>query len=164
MKLIKKVLMLLSTHLVKRKVQSVGDNLRVNFYSKVTSNTILGNNVNFNGMEILGNGTVVIGSNFHSGKGCMMITSFHNYDEGKAIPYDNTYIDKNISIEDNVWLGSRVIVLGGVRIGEGAIIQAGSVVVKDVPSYAIAGGHPATVFKYRDKEHYQRLKNEKKFM
>ena len=51
-----------------------------------------------------------------------------------------------------------MIVLGGVTIGEGAIIQAGSVVVKDIPPLAIAGGHPAVPFKYRDKEHYYRLK------
>lgn len=93
----------------------------------------------------------------------MMITQIHNYDHGKKVPYDDTYIYKDITIEDNVWLGSRVIVLGGVTIGEGAIIQAGSVVVKNIPKYAIAGGHPATVFKYRDIDHYERLKAEGKF-
>lgn len=49
-----------------------------------------------------------------------------------------------------------MIVLGGVIIREGAIIQAaGSVVVDDIPKCAIAGGHPAKVFKYRDREHYK---------
>lgn len=47
--------------------------------------------------------------------------------------------------------------------GEGAIIQAGAVVVKDIPPYAIAGGNPAKVFKYRDKEHYETLKAQGKF-
>jgi acetyltransferase-like isoleucine patch superfamily enzyme len=56
-----------------------------------------------------------------------------------------------------------VIVLPGVTIGEGAIIQAGSVVVKDIEKCAIAGGHPAKTFKYRDTEHYEKLKKEKKF-
>ncbi len=55
-------------------------------------------------------------------------------------------------------LGSRVIVLGKVTIGEGAIIQAGSVVCRDIPDYAVAGGHPATVFKYRDINHYTKMK------
>ncbi len=50
-----------------------------------------------------------------------------------------------------------------MTIGEGAIIQAGSVVCKDIPPLAIAGGHPAIPFKYRDKEHYENLKKEKKF-
>lgn len=53
--------------------------------------------------------------------------------------------------------------IGGVVIGEGAIIQAGSVVVSDVPDCAIAGGHPAKVFSYRNKEHYYQLKKEKRF-
>jgi acetyltransferase-like isoleucine patch superfamily enzyme len=93
----------------------------------------------------------------------MMLTSNHNYDNGKAIPYDDTYINKNITIEDNVWLGNRVIILGGVRVGEGAIIQAGAVITKDVPKYAIVGGNPAQIFKYRDIEHYEKLKKENKF-
>jgi len=105
----------------------------------------------------------VIGNNFHSGPGCLIITQNHNYDNGNAIPYDNTYIYKDVKIEDNVWLGSRVIILGGVTIGEGAIIQAGSVVVGDIPACAIAGGHPAKIFKYRDKNHYYKLKKEEKF-
>jgi acetyltransferase-like isoleucine patch superfamily enzyme len=130
----------------------------------VNSNTILGKNCNFNGMKIKGNGKVVIGNNFHSGQECLMITSYHKYDEGDAIPYDSKEnIDKDIIIEDNVWLGDRVIILGCVKIGEGAIIQAGSVVVKDIPKYAIAGGHPAKVFKYRNIEHYEKLKKEGKF-
>ena len=67
-------------------------------------------------------------------------------------------------IEDNVWLGGRVIILGGVRIGEGAIIQAGSCVVTNIPKYAVAGGHPAKVFKQRDIEHYNKLKVQQKFL
>ena len=137
--------------------------LKVNGPTQVTSQTVLGINCNFNGMKIMGQGRVVIGDNFHSGIECMMIANIHNYDHGQKIPYDEVKIPKDITIEDNVWLGSRVIVLGGVTIGEGAIIQAGSVVVNDIPEYAIAGGHPAKVFKYRDIEHYKRLKEQKLF-
>ena len=68
------------------------------------------------------------------------------------------YIVKDVVIEDNVWIGTHVIILGGAHIGEGAIIQAGSVVVGDVPALAIAGGHPAEPFKYRDEDHYYKLK------
>jgi len=114
-------------------------------------------------MEIRGGGRVVIGDNFHSGRGCLMISQIHNYDNGSAIPYDDTYLLKDILIEANVWLGDRVIVLGGVTIGEGAIVQAGSVVVADIPKCAIAGGHPAKVFKYRDVEHYEQQKREERF-
>ncbi|MFC2081649.1 acyltransferase [Candidatus Bipolaricaulota bacterium] len=114
-------------------------------------------------MLITGGGRVEIGDNFHSGPECVIIAHNHNYDSGSAIPYDGTYISKPVTIEDNVWLGTRVIVLGGVTIGEGAIIQAGSVVVRDIPACAIAGGHPAKVFKWRDREHYERLKAERSF-
>lgn len=144
-------------------VKMYGDGLYVGGITKLTSNTTLGRKVSFNGMIINGGGNVIIGNNFHSGVECLMICQIHNYDKGSKIPYDSTYIFQDIIIEDNVWLGSRVIVLGGVTIGEGAIIQAGSVVVSNIPKYAIAGGHPAKVFKYRDIEHYEKLKEEGKF-
>ena len=54
-----------------------------------------------------------------------------------------------IVIEDDVWIGTRVTILSGVRIGQGAIIAAGAVVNKDVPPYAIVGGIPAKIIKYR---------------
>lgn len=150
------------TKRVRSKAAACGESLYVGGKSYVTHNTYLGNHVNFNGMAIHGNGKVTIGNYLHSGVGCQIITSFHNY-EGDAIPYDTTFIDKDVTIGDCVWLGNDVIILGGVNIGEGAIIQAGSVVVKDIPPCAIAGGHPAVPFKYRDKEHYELLKKEGKF-
>lgn len=148
---------------VTRVCKRFGEPLCINNPCVMTKNTILGKNTHFNGMEIRGEGQVIIGNNFHSGKDCVLITNFHNYDTGNAIPYDDSYIIKEIIIEDNVWLGERVMVLGGVTIGEGAIIQAGSVVVSNIPRYAIAGGHPAKVFKMRDIEHYEKLKAEGKF-
>ena len=123
----------------------------------------LGENCNFNGMNVIGNGTVYFGDNFHSGTECMIITQNHNYDKGNAIPYDDSFEYKTIVIEDNVWLGNRVTITGNITIGEGAIIAAGSVVVKDVPPYAIVGGNPAKVIKYRDIDHYTRLKEQKQF-
>jgi len=149
--------------LVRLSAQKVGKNLMVNQKSKVTSNTIIGDNVGFNGMIIKGHGKVVFGNYFHSGSDCLIISSNHNYDHGKTIPYDNTHLKKDVIIEDNVWFGERVIVLGKARIGEGAIIQAGSVVIGEIPKCAIAGGHPAKVFKYRDIKHYKKLKKEGKF-
>lgn len=157
-KIIRNFLRILYGNKVTHQAKSVGTGLRVNNYSSVTKTTVLGNNVNFNGMKIGGSGKVIIGDNFHSGMDCLMISEIHNYDSGTRIPYDDTFIPKDIVIEDNVWLGERVVVLGGVHIGEGAIIQAGSVVVNDISPLAIAGGHPAKVFKQRDEEHYKKLK------
>lgn len=61
-------------------------------------------------------------------------------------------------IKDNVWFGDRCTVVGNCTIGEGAILSAGSVVFGDVPDYAIVRGNPAQVIRYRDIEHYQKLK------
>ena len=57
--------------------------------------------------------------------------------------------EKTIVISDDVWIGGHVIILPGVHIGNGAIVGAGAVVTKDVPQYAIVGGNPAKVIKYR---------------
>lgn len=138
--------------------KSTGGGLTVNYKSFAGRNVVLGSNVNFNGMIISSGGSVKIGDNFHSGKECRIIVQNHNYDHGEAIPYDNTYINKTVEIGDNVWIGHRVIIIGSIKIEEGAIVQAGSVVVKDVPYCAIVGGNPAAIIKYRDIKHYEKMK------
>jgi acetyltransferase-like isoleucine patch superfamily enzyme len=148
---------------VKKQCASFSGRVQVGGHTAVTKNTFLGDNVNFNGLVINGGGKVTIGDHFHSGLDCLFITQNHNINGGTHIPYDDSYMLKDIKIEECVWLGSRVIVLGGITIGEGAVIQAGSCVVSDIPAHAIAGGHPAKVFSQRNVEHYERLKAEGKF-
>lgn len=150
------------TYLVRKSCGSYKGKVKANRKTIVNKNVHLGSNVNFNGMLISKGGIVQIGDNFHSGAECRIIAQNHNIN-GDAIPYDKTYIKRNVTIKDNVWIGHRVIILAGVTIGEGAIIQAGSVVVTDIPDFGIAGGHPAKVFKYRDEDHYRNLKNQEKF-
>jgi acetyltransferase-like isoleucine patch superfamily enzyme len=113
-------------------------------------------------MHISPGGRVTIGDNFHSGRGCKFIVQYHNYDKGEKIPYDASYINKPVFVGDNVWFGHNVTILGGVTIGEGAVLQACSVVVTDIPPLSVAGGNPAKVFKQRDRVHYYRLKAEGK--
>ncbi len=55
----------------------------------------------------------------------------------------------NIIIKDDVWIGCSVIILSGVTIGQGAVIAAGAVVTSDIPPYAVVGGVPAKVIRYR---------------
>lgn len=148
---------------IKLSVKSYGKNLTVNFKSTAGKNVSLGKNVNFNGISISAGGPVNIGDNFHSGRECMIIARNHNFDCGDAVPYDNTHIEKKVTIGNNVWLGHRVIIIGNVDIADGAIIQAGSVVIKDVPYCSIVGGNPAQIIKYRDIEHYESLSKLGKF-
>jgi len=162
---LKKILTYIFTFLALARIGKYKSKPKVNFYSRFSKNTFLGENCHFNGMIIRGNGKVTIGDNFHSGKKCLIINSYHMYDDGNAIPYDTKLmIDKNIIIEDNVWVGDRVIILGGVTIGEGAIIQAGSVVVKNIEKFAIAGGNPARTFKYRNIDSYKKLQKRGKII
>lgn len=67
----------------------------------------------------------------------------------KNTTYDNKLIDKPVIIQNDVWIGSNVLILAGVKIKNGAIIAAGSVVTKDVEAYSIVGGVPAKIIKYR---------------
>lgn len=71
--------------------------------------------------------------------------------QAQEIVCDRSYFDEfaPVTIGNDVWIGARAIVLDGVTISDGAIVAAGSLVTKDVPPYAIVGGVPAKVIKYR---------------
>ena len=56
---------------------------------------------------------------------------------------------KDVTIGNDVWIGARVTILAGVTIGDGAVIGAGAVVTKDVPPYAVVGGVPAKIIRFR---------------
>ena len=79
------------------------------------------------------------------GQAGIIYTDRQRYEE---IKYVNDS-DKAVIIGSDVWIGQRVTVLNGIKIGNGSIIAAGAVVVDDTPDYSIVGGIPARVIKYR---------------
>lgn len=91
-----------------------------------------------------------IGNYVHTGANVMIIAFNHAFDAREIPTIKQDYYDADVTIGDDVWIGGGAIILAGVTIGKGAIIAAGAVVNKDVPEYAIAGGIPAKVLKYRD--------------
>ena len=78
-----------------------------------------------------------------------MIPSNHNYARTDIPIYRQGETSKGIVIEDDVWIGARVTILDGVRVGGGSIIAAGAVVSKDVEPFSVVGGVPARVLKSR---------------
>jgi maltose O-acetyltransferase len=93
---------------------------------------------------------VRIGNNVMIAPQVMIPHSGHSYERTDIPMRDQParYYQQTV-IEDDVWIGSRAIIMHGVRIGTGAIVAAGAVVVKDVPPRAIVGGNPAKFIKSR---------------
>lgn len=71
----------------------------------------------------------------------IMDSDAHNVD------YEGYQMTKPVIIGDNVWIGSRALIMKGVNIGDGAIVAAGSVVTKDVPAHSMVAGVPAKIIK-----------------
>ena len=96
------------------------------------------------------NGPVTIGKKVMMGPEVVIYTSGHRHDRCD-IPMSAQGDDetKPVVIGDDVWIGRRVIIMPGVKIGTGCIIGAGAVVTKDIPDYSVAGGVPAKVIKSR---------------
>ena len=95
------------------------------------------------------NGEINIGNHVAIANGATIISETQNFSETDKFIKDQGITKKPISIEDDVWLGSKVTILGNTRIGKGAVIGAGSVVTKDIPSYTIAYGVPCKVVRNR---------------
>ncbi len=146
------------------RAKEIGKNFICLGRSHCTKNTIIKDNVRINGLKVDGFGNLIIGNYCQFGQDVRILTSNHDYDNGTTIPYSTDNIIKNVEIGDFSWIGTGVMILPGTKIGEGAIIQAGAVVHGEVPRCAIVGGNPAQVFKYRNIEQFDRLKEEKKFI
>ena len=115
-------------------------------------NIFLGKNVHINRNAYLWAGEhsqISIGDNFVSGPGFFITSDNHGIKKEQLIR-EQEGVEKDVVIGSDVWLGAYAIVLPGVKIGDGAVVAAGSVVTKDVVSYAIVGGVPAKLIGDRE--------------
>lgn len=125
-------------------------------YSKIGDYTYIGGNCKLQNCNI---GKfcsiapeVIIGMGIHP---INHISTYPGFYSSKASGVKSFYVDseilehKIVTIGNDVWIGTRALVLDGVSIGDGVVIAAGSIVTKDIPSYAVVGGIPAKVIKYR---------------
>jgi maltose O-acetyltransferase len=95
------------------------------------------------GVSISAHKLVKIGNRCQIGNYSLLMDNDFHQISNKQVPGES----KTIILEDDVWLGARVIVLKGVTIGQGAVIGAGSVVTRDIPPRSVAIGAPARVIK-----------------
>jgi acetyltransferase-like isoleucine patch superfamily enzyme len=91
--------------------------------------------------QIYGHGDVEIGEGTEIGPGVLITTTDHDYHDELRTRF------KPVLIGRNVWIGANVTILPGIKIGDNAVIGAGAVVTKDIPSYSVAVGIPAKVIK-----------------
>ncbi len=110
-----------------------------------------GANFNFTCLDVC---PVHIGNNVLIGPNVTLATPMHpllpeerNVRQDENGRYYNLEYARPITIEDNCWLASNVVVCGGVTIGEGCVIGAGSVVTRNIPAYSLAAGNPCRVIR-----------------
>ncbi len=95
-------------------------------------------------------GPLKIGRDVMMGPDVMIFTQNHETNRLDIPMRLQTAPKKPVVIEDDVWIAARVIILPGITVHRGAILGAGAVVTKDVPEYAVVGGNPARIIKYRN--------------
>lgn len=115
-----------------------GSNLRVGSFSQLGQNSRL-------------SGPITLGDYIMMGPDVVMMAVTHDVSDLSKPMVDptNPSIEKPIIIGNNVWIGTRVIIMPGVKIGDNSIIGAGAVVTKSFPSNSIIGGVPAQLIKER---------------
>lgn len=101
------------------------------------------------GVNCLVHGPLEIGENVMMGPDVAIFTHTHKYDRTDIPMCEQGSSISKVTIGNDVWIGMRAIIMPGVTIGNGVIIGAGAVVTKDVPDFAVVGGVPAKVIRYR---------------
>ena len=130
-------------------LEKAGKNINVDRRADFSGRVEIGDN---SGIGICSKieGKTVIGKNVMMGPECIIYTSNHAFDRTDIPMNEQGFTpEKPVVIEDDVWIGGRVIILPGVHVGTGAVIGAGSVVTRDVESYAVIAGNPAKELKKR---------------
>lgn len=134
---------------LKRIAKSVGKNVNIEQYVVFGEEFEIGDNSTV-GFRSDIYGPVKIGKDVMIGPEVAIYTHNHKHDEIDIPMIKQGYTEnKPVYIEDNVWIGRRVLIMPGVCIGTGSIVAAGAVVTKNVEPYSIVGGNPAKIIKYR---------------
>ncbi len=134
---------------------SLGHGVALNRYASLTADRgliSLGDNVYVGDFCTISgdDGEVNIGNNVLIAAYTLIQAANHKFDRLDIPIMDQGHEPSYVHIEDDVWIGAGCVICPGVRIGTGAVVGAGAVVTKDVPPYAVVGGVPAKVIRYRN--------------
>ena len=127
-----------------------GSNVNIEKGADFALNIKIGNNSGIGKNSIVGAYTQ-IGDNVMMGEACFIYARNHKTDRldvPMCIQGFEEY--RPVVVSDDVWIGARVTILPGAKIGKGVIIGAGAVITGEIPDYAVVGGVPARVIKYRN--------------
>ena len=129
-----------------------GKNVNIEKNARFASTVELGDNSGL-GINCRVAGKTVIGNDVMMGPNVSIYPRNHAFDR-TDIPMNMQGFseEKPVTICDDVWIGGSAVILSGVTINSGAIVAAGAVVTKDVPPYAIVGGNPAKIIKFRKQD------------
>lgn len=163
----------------------ISRNVTIGKYCRISKNTYIGRNTEIGDFTYFNTGPsfISVGSNTKIGKFCSIgpgvyigignhkmnlltthpITSDFTYKKIVNVNEKNRKIIPETKIGNDVWIGANAVIIEGVKIGNGVVIAAGAVVTKDVEDYAVVGGIPAKILKYRfDEKVRQQLEEKKK--
>lgn len=132
-------------------IRKCGRNVNIEHGAIISSKLSIGDNSGI-GINAVCGGELYVGNDVMMGPEVVIISRNHEF-SNTDIPmrlqgYEE---EKPCIIGNDVWIGRRAMIMPGVKIGNGVIVAAGAVVTKDVPDYAVVGGVPARVIKFRGK-------------
>lgn len=154
---LKKAVIQITNPIPSLSVVKIGSGVRLPGDAKISAVTQIGDHSRFNrGVKIKGTGNVHFSNFCAVGEELTVISSNHNAELMnlqlnlfKQAGMDSHDIVKTVSIGHNVWIGDRVTLLPGARIGSGSVIGAGSIVNKTIPPFVVAAGNPVRILRKR---------------
>lgn len=128
---------------------SIAANVRILGYINLGKGSSIAHNCTLSGFKA----GIHIGNYVMIAPNCVLVAFSHGFSDLTIPMAKQKNVEEPIVIGNDVWIGANCTITKGVKIGDGAIVAANSCVNKDVPAYAIVGGVPAKILKYRKNDY-----------